>query len=157
MYIIIQLIGENIHIENSFPTESESIEYIKHLTHLNIKGDTRTIQGVIHTNDEINMDGFYIEETDDVTIFNIVRRNTKLIPGWVVNGINQETQKIGTIQIKYVAHTQSNITNLNTNLKSIKKTIRNKPKQGGLFSAEVTAEFMKKIKEKQHNKKQKLD
>jgi hypothetical protein len=158
-YAIVQTIDENINIESVLATKDECNQYINDLTHLLIDDVKRVIQGIIHSKDKINMDGIYIEETEDMTRFNIIQRNTELDPGWISNGVSQNCTKLGNIQIKPLPAT-NNKNNDHTNDNCARNdyssndyvVIDNKHKKitNGIrqFTPELTAEFMTKLTER---------
>jgi len=156
-YAVIQLTGENINIEIICLSESQCINHIKHLTYLNIDNVKRIIQGVIHSTDDISMDGYYIEETIDPCFFNIIQRNTNIVPGWIANSIDLICQKLGSLQIKYLAQqSQQHQQQQYFDKPKIdnKYFVVNSPEPNKIqqFAPAVISEFMQKIKEKKLNK-----
>lgn len=148
---IVQVINENVKVFNGFATINKASQYVNSLQSVIIKGANKTIQGVISVDEELDMDGYYIQKTNFQDSFNILERKTIVILGWVTNSIEHTIYKIGFIKL-VDEHKQKNETNDDfIVIQSTKK--ETKPKLFA-FSAEITKEFMKVVKDRKEKEAQ---
>lgn len=149
---IVQVINEDVKVFGGFATINKASQYINSLQSIIIKGAKKTIQGVISVDEELDMDGYYIQKTSFQDSFNIIERKTVVVPGWVTNGIAHSINKIGFI--KLVDETNQN-TESNDDFIVVQSTKKDSKPKLFAFSPEITKEFMKVVQKKQKDKQQK--
>jgi hypothetical protein len=156
-FTIVQIIGEDVNIKPDFIDIDNAVNHINNMTHINVNNSKNTVHSIISINSKIDMDGYYIQKTVEYELFNIIERKTEIIPGWLTNGICQTCKKIGFMKIvnnesllkRSISYTDcSTQFNKINNKQPVKKKTNfdKKPIKSWGFSAELTNEFMEKIK-----------
>ena len=156
-FAVIKLYDDDITIETVLPTVEKCNQFIRSLTHITLGNNKKVIQSHISNENEIDMDGYYINLDKITDRYQILERKTVINSGWIVNSITQKCSSIGWLYIREMpvnekAHLphifDKVIIEPPTQLCQLKRPF---PKSGKFCSPELMAELVEKIKNR-HNK-----
>jgi hypothetical protein len=150
---LIQIINSNAKAIKLFNNIEECYQYIQNMRSFTINDESKTIISHISSIESIDMDGYYLQKTDDINIFNVIKRYTELINGYIYNTIKQTCEEIGTIQIVKLPKSASPLYQMfttkqysdNKSMKTVKTTAKCKSNLIPTFSAEIQEEFFEKL------------
>lgn len=145
MFLLVQVVNGNVSIIEEFSTHEEAVSHLNELTRTTINGLNCTIQSVIENESQIKMDGFYLKPNNDK--YEIIERQTQLLPGYFYNSIQQVCYTVGNFQIVPFEH-QLSSTPITRSCPRVTSLKQNKPQQH--FSPELIKEFMLKVNQKKN-------
>lgn len=151
-FAVIKLYDDDITIETVLPTVEKCNQFIRSLTHITLGNNKKVIQSHISNENEIDMDGYYINLDKITDRYQILERKTVINSGWIVNSITQKCSSIGWLYIREMPISEKpNPTHIfdkviiepPTQLCQLQRPF---PKAGKFCSPELMAELVEKIK-----------
>jgi hypothetical protein len=148
---LIQVINGNAQAIKLFSSVEECYQYIQNMRIFTINDESKTIIGHISSVESADMDGHYLQKSDDINNFKVIKRSTEVVRGYFYNTIKQTCQEIGTIQI--VKLPTPNIPTSYDNIQIIdpNRKIMRKSNVIPAFSPEIQQEFFKKLQKRTDN------
>lgn len=159
-YTVIQIVDNKASVlPTTSDLDNDDIDsYIKKLHYIDINNSQKHINSIITDKEDITMDGYYIQYTNSSGVFNIIQRQSKLVPGYIFNSMDQTQNIIGTIQI-----VKNNLNDKSSSKQSTDKVddfviipeskkSKQSSKQLMTFSPDIINEFMDKLKKQKEKK-----